>query len=200
LSDLIALARESLAVRNWSIEGEARLAPSRLHFDLVAESDAAIVFIEAVDAHDLRARAKALSSEVAAVTLQETAGVKAWEAYLVLLITHGYTEAQAAAQELQRDLTYCRKIVVNGEAILGSAQPQKAMDTELSFLFPFDVAGAELQTEDVRSHLIDLITKAGVDGELVASLVNAFDSESDCRCWDRVMDAVAPSELGGNAG
>src|SRR4051812_22645998 len=112
MNDVIALARGALLEHGWATTIEGRLGEARLEFDLIAESPAAVVFVEAVSGQGLRRRAQQLSGEIAAVTLQAQTGAKAWEAYLVLLVTTGW-EGASAAQEIQRDLMYCRKIVID---------------------------------------------------------------------------------------
>jgi hypothetical protein len=199
MNDVIALARGALLNRGWATRTEGRLGDERLEFDLIAESPAAIVFIEAVSGQGLRRRAQQLSGEIAAVTLQAQTGAKAWEAYLVLLVTQGWEIGKPSAQEIQRDLMYCRKIVIDAEPILDAEDPESEMNAALGFLFPLDL-GVGMATEDVRSHLIDLLAKDGLDRDLVTSLVNEFDAEPDCRCWQRVMRATTLADDTGTAG
>jgi hypothetical protein len=105
-------------------------------------------------------------------------------------VSDGLEEIEPAAQQIQRDLTYCRKIVIDADRITSAADPIRATEEALSFLFPFDLVTAR-HDENVRERLIGLIAEAGVDRGLVTSLVNAFDTEADCRCWDRVLATVA---------
>src|SRR4051812_26762426 len=117
MASLVEYAESVMAGHGWSTRSEAALAESGLELDLVAENDAAIVFFEELPATAIRDRAAALSAAVASVTLQAGSGVKAWEAYLVLLVTGELSEAEEEAQRLQRDLNYCRKVVIDGSAV-----------------------------------------------------------------------------------
>jgi hypothetical protein len=174
-----------MAEHGWTTRREADIAKAHLNFDLIAESETAIVFFDGVSGAELRHRADSLAGAVASVTLQQGAGVKAWEAYLVLLVEDDYAGADRAAQLVQRDLDYCRKIILDGAGIAAADDPRSAMEAALSFLFPLDVASAPT-VEDVRQYLIQLIDERGVDHGLAAELVTSFDSEPACMCWERV--------------
>ena len=174
-----------MADHGWQTERQPDVGKAHLEFDLVAESETAIVFFDSVRGQDLRQRADALSGAVVAVTLQRDAGVKAWEAYLVLVVSDDYVAADTAAQAVQRDLNYCRKIIIDGAGIAAAADLRATMEAALSFLFPLDVASAPT-LEDVRQHLIQLISEQGYDEALVGELVTAFDTETDCKCWERI--------------
>lgn len=191
MTPLIDLAESVMSAHGWAVRRQRDIAKAHLEFDLIAENETAIVFFETVSGQRLRRRADELAAAVAAVTLQPAAGPKAWEAYLVLLVTEGYSAHEVAADAVQRDLNYCRKVVVDGAAIADSPDPHGAMEAALSFLFPLDVASAP-SVGDVRQHLIELISERGIDAILVRELVNAFDAEADCRCWERIMH-VAPA-------
>jgi hypothetical protein len=187
MSELIDLAESVMATHGWTTRREPEVARAHLHFDLIAENEVAIVFFDSVPGSALRDRAEALSAAVAAVTLQESAGVKAWEAYLVLVVSEGYIAADADAQAVQRDLSYCRKVVIDGEGIAAAIDSRRQMEAALSFLFPLDVASVP-RVDDVRQHLIQFISEKGYDRALVTALVNAFDTEADCRCWGRINE------------
>jgi len=172
----------------WTVRREDEIVKAHLNFDFIAENQTAIVFFKTARSESLRHEADALAGAIAAVTLQQSAGVKAWEAYLVLIVEDDYESADATAQVVQRDLDYCRKIVLNGQGIAASDDPWGSVEDSLSFLFPLDVAAVP-GVEDVREYLTALIAEKGFDKNLVASLVNAFDSEVDCKCWDRVLSS-----------
>ena len=123
MTSLIEYAEQVMAGHGWSTRSEASLAEAGLELDLVAENDAAIVFFEELSAGAIRDRAAALSAGVASVTLQAGSGVKAWEAYLVLLVTGEFSEAEDEAQLLERDLNYCRKVVIDGSAVADGPDP-----------------------------------------------------------------------------
>jgi hypothetical protein len=185
LISLTELAADVMAEHGWTTSREADIAKAHLNFDLVAESEAAIVFFDGVRADELRHRAESLAAAVASVTLGQGAGVKAWEAYLVLFVEDDYAGADRAAQLVQRDLDYCRKIILDGAGIAAADDPRSAMEAALSFLFPLDVVLAPT-VDDVRQYLIQLMDDRGVDPGLAAELVTAFDSEPTCTCWERV--------------
>ncbi len=187
--DVIELAEAVLVDHGWTTHREAEMSSAGFDFDLVAESETAIVFLEAVAAASLRRRAETLSAAVAAVTLQREAGVKAWEAYLVLIVTDGYADIDSDAQRVQRNLDYCRKVVLDGCRIATTTYPYGAMEDSLSFLFPLEMNSAPT-VENVRSRLIELVVEQGHDASLVESLVTAFDAEPDCKCLARVREFV----------
>jgi hypothetical protein len=189
---LIELAADVMTGHGWSTRRQSELAMANVGFDLVAENETAIAFFSVVHGHSLRARADALAGAIGAITLRRDAGVKAWEAYLLLLVEDDYAAADPVAQQIQRDLDYCRKIVLDGAGITAADNPPAAMERALSFLFPLDVALAP-SVEDVRTHLVDLIVEKGFNKRLVAELVGAFDRETDCKCWERVKN-VSPEE------
>ena len=188
---LTELAEQVMLGHGWTTRQESAIAKEHLEFDLIAESEAAIVFFETtIDGSQLRRKAKALSAAVAAVTMQPGAGAKAWEAYLVLLVGGGLSPSEAGtAESVQRDLGYCRKVVLDGDAIEEAPDPRAAMDQALSFLFPLDTVITPA-VRDVRSHLINWLDENGFDQDLAEALVSSFDSESDCRCWSRIKESV----------
>lgn len=188
MTELIELTADVMTSHGWSIRRQSALAKANVGFDLVAENETAIAFFGSAHGHSLRARADALAGAIGAITLRRDAGVKAWEAYLLLLIEDDYAAVDPVAQQIQRDLDYCRKIVLDGAGIAAADNPPAAMERALSFLFPLDVALAP-SAEDVRVHLVDLIAEKGFDKSLVAELVARFDQETDCKCWERVKQA-----------
>jgi len=185
MTTLLDLAAEVMQGHGWNTRLRPDLAHAHLDFELVAESETAIAFFSVVSGHGLRHRADSLAGGIGAVTLQRDAGVKAWEAYLVLIIEDDYPAADAVAQQVQRNLDYCRKIVIDGAGIAAADNPRVDMERALSFLFPLDVALVPT-VEDVREYLVELISERGFDKILVAELVTAFDREADCKCWERV--------------
>lgn len=190
MNPLVDLAADVLAEHGWRTTRQLATVPSSLEFDLVAESEAAIAFFETVSGSGLRRKADVLAANVASVTLQADAGVKAWEAYLVLLVTDEFSRRVAEAQEVQRDLSYCRKIVLDGGRILAANDAARAMEAELAFLFPLTLA-PEAASQNVRARLVQLVTGKGHDEALVRSLVDTFDSEPDCNCWPRIRSFAA---------
>jgi hypothetical protein len=187
LTGLIDLAADVMASHGWSTRKRTELANVGAGFDLVAENETAIVFFDIVRGPGLRARTDALAGAIGAITLRSDAGVKAWEAYLVLLVVEDYPADETVVQQVQRDLDYCRKIVLDGGGIAAAENPPAAMERALSFLFPLDVALAPA-VADVRASLVDLIVEKGFDKSLITNLVAEFDHETDCRCWERVKE------------
>lgn len=186
MTELIELAADVMSSHGWSTRRRSELANAGAGFDLVAESETAIVFFDVVQLQSLRSRADALAGAIGAITLRRETGVKAWEAYLVLIVDADIA-ATAVAQQVQQDLDYCRKIVLDGATITAAESPSAAMERALSFLFPLDVALAP-SVADVRASLVDLIAEKGFDKQLVTELVAAFDRETDCKCWERVIE------------
>ena len=105
----------------------------------------------------------------------------------MLVISEDYVAVDAEAQAVQRDLSYCRKVVIDGESIAAAIDSRRQMESALSFLFPLDVASLP-RVEDVRDHLIQFLNEKGYDHTLVTTLVNAFDTEADCKCWERINE------------
>lgn len=188
--NLIDQAEAVLLGHGWTTHREAEMSSAGFEFDLVAENETAIVFLETVAASALQRKAETLSAAVATVTLQRAAGVKAWEAYLVLIVTDRYEEVDHEAQRLQRNLDYCRKVVLDGSRIAATVDHAAAMEAALAFLFPLELEAAP-GVENVRSRLIELLVGRGFDAALVDSLVNEFDSEPKCTCLAQVSQFVA---------
>lgn len=169
--------------RGWSVEGHESLEAAGLGFDIIAESDSAVVFAKALAATDVSASIDELSSQVASMTLAEVSA-KSWEAYLLLAVS-GMNEVDAqGVQEVQHDLNYCRKIVIDIDDTLSSEDPVATLRERLSFLFPLDfMEGGYLS--DVRAMLVETLASRGVSQELARDLVREFDAP-DCRCLARL--------------
>ena len=86
------------------------------------------------------------------MTLQPNAGIKAWEAYLVLIVSDGSAANDLAGQDVQRDVNYCRKIVIDGSSITAADDPRTAMEAVLSFFFPQVLARQSRSTSGSPSH------------------------------------------------
>jgi len=107
MTELIDLAADVMASHGWSTGRGAKLTNAGASFDLIAENETAIVFFDLVHGHSLRARADALAGAIGAITLRRDTGVKAWEAYLLLLVDDDTaTTTASVAQQVQRDLDY----------------------------------------------------------------------------------------------
>jgi hypothetical protein len=157
--------------QQWEVT--TRLPASlRDEFDLVAENDVAIAFVASCARDLLVPESTRLAAAIAAI-LQRGGGPKAWEAYL-LLVVHGLGENDdEAVAAVQRDLTYCRKLVVHGESVLASGDPVASLARRLALLFPLSLAdtGGSI---DPHVLLEDGLVAQGHDREVVRALLDGL--------------------------
>lgn len=168
--------------QGWSVRSSEVLAGVGLSFDLVAESAATIVFAEVLRAAQLKDKARELTAQVASAVQRRGSGSKAWEAYLVLVVSDNFSQVLELAQEIQYDLRYCRKVVIAGERVLADDPLQSVRDL-LSFLFPLQRTTAVVPV-DIRGMLADKLIERNLSIGLVRELVLNFD-EADCTCLER---------------
>jgi hypothetical protein len=185
-----ALSTVASVFRNsgWSVTHHDELRVQGLSFDFIAESEAAVLFAAGAEVDLLKESTRRLVAEVAAVTQRRSAGVKAWEAYLLLACTGDLLEHENAVQSVQHDLAYCRKIVISADEIETAQDPHSAAQRLVAFLLPLRPTDRVLFT-DVRRALAQRLEAHGVDGALAAELVGHFD-ESSCRCGERMKAFV----------
>src|SRR5688500_1772445 len=97
--------RDVFVSAGWRVE-QSNLAEAGLSFDLVAESESTVAFVKVLSGPSrLGEMANQLTGEVAACMGSLGRHAKAWEAYLLLVLTRGYVEALDEVQRVQYDLT-----------------------------------------------------------------------------------------------
>jgi hypothetical protein len=122
----------------WVVEMPPPQALAGGDFDLVAENDVAIVFVATSERTDVQRDASRLSGTIAAA-LQKQGGPKIWEAYLVLIVAGLQPVDDEAILQVQRDLTYCRKLIISLDMVLGSNDPVDVLLRRLALLFPLSL-------------------------------------------------------------
>lgn len=178
-NDLAEVLREVFSRRGWEVKTRASMKATGLSFDFVAENDTAVVFAVVLPVNQVLSSSTELASEVASVTLRRP-NSKSWEAYLILATTGISEETVEGLQDVQRDLNYCRKIILDGDALLRADDAvEKAYET-LSFLFPLDVMDAGV-LPDVRSLLVEHLIARGLRQPLPQSLLDHFQDD-ECQC------------------
>ncbi len=169
----------------WAVATRERLAEAGLDFDLMAESDTVVAFARALPVDSVATSVDGLSAQLATLTLSRV-DAKSWEAYLLLLVGGIHDSDVAALQETQRDLNYCRKVIVSTDQIVSSEQPLEALRRALSLFFPLDVFDGTL-LPDVRALLVDELIRRRIRPTVARSLVSAFDTP-ECGCLERIME------------
>ena len=179
MTSLRPLLTQAFLTHGWDVRDQAELTTAGLTFDVLAENDTAIVFCKVLPADEL-GTVPELSGQLAAITLRPPAKLKSWEAYLVLVVTDLSELSMEKAQHVQQDLNYCRKVILDGDAILQSDDPLSEAVAKLTFLFPLEAAVPHW-LPDVHKLLIDKLVARGIDATLSAALVQGFQ-EPECRC------------------
>jgi hypothetical protein len=158
----------------WEVRRKG-VDPRFAAFALVAESEVAIAFVQQVLPTSFVSDVASLSAAVGNF-LHDRVGPKAWEAYLVLLVD-GMASIDADDLEVvQRDLTWCRKVIVDAQQIRTADDQLAYLEGQLAILFPLDATEAEVPPS-VRKLLINELIARGLPRELVEYL--ASKSEDD---------------------
>ncbi len=166
--------------RGWSVSHEVP-SPLADRFVLTAENDVAVVFAASATPTEL-ARVAAQASGAIGALMQSAGGPKAWEAYLLLAVHQIDEVDEDSLVSVQRDLTFCRKIVLDADAIVGSADPVGYLEDRLALLFPL-VGVDTAQSPSARSLLEQRLKEQGHPLEIVQELIQKLD--------DPKFDAVA---------
>jgi hypothetical protein len=182
--DLISEAKEIFRQQGWRVHDAAAFAAVGLDFDLAAESKASLVFLKVTSGAQLGEVANRLAGEIAAITLSRDSGAKAWEAYLILLVSEAYEEHLADVQALQYDFSFCRRVVLDLSEILDADDPEERLLANLAFLFPLGMPTAPSIT-DIRDQLATHLAGRGILPELAQDLVTHFD-DAKCGCIRRI--------------
>jgi len=164
---LIALFEQ----QGWAVESPPPEGLAGADFDLVAENDVAVVFVSATKAADIQRDSAQLSASIAAA-LQRLGSPKVWEAYLVLLVPGLRTDHDESILQVQRDLTYCRKLVVSLDTVLGSRDPSAVLLQRLALLFPLSLVGPA-EAADPATLLERGLIDRGNEPEIVRGLLAA---------------------------
>lgn len=142
-------------------------------FVLVAESEIAVLFAAEVAAAGLEYEAASLSARIGAFLGGFASGnPKAWEAYLCLVVSGGISERPSLAAAVERDLQFCRKLVIDADVSDVEHDPNVALASAIAPLLPLVLDGAFLQ-EDPFSKLDNRLVVAGQPRQLVSLM---FDS------------------------
>jgi hypothetical protein len=168
----------------WHVEQHEQLTERELSFDFAAESSAAVVFAKELAFEALERESKRLTAEVAATLQRRSVGVKAWEGYLLLLCTGDSTAHEKPIQDVQHDLSYCRKLVVAASEVEAASDIYSAARDKVAFLFPLEL-GASTGVGDVRRALVARLIAHGISRDLATRLVANFD-EPTCHCSERL--------------
>ncbi len=185
MMELAALLAEVLRSRDWEVRSGRDLGARLSAFDFVAESEAAVVFFKALTGEGLAEEVEQLTATVASATATANLGAKAWESYLLFGVTGLDPEINEIAQGIQHDLSYCRKIILDGDRIIDAEDPATSADRLLAFLFPLEMATVPSPI-DVRQALASKLIQKGTPELLARSLVENFE-EADCRCLERIL-------------
>ena len=165
-----------------------------MSFDLAAENDAAIVFGKELDLESLEEETRRLTGEVAATLQRRSIGIKAWEGYLLLVCKGDASAYDRAIQDVQHDLSYCRKLVVAASDIESAPHPEAAARDKVSFLFPIDFVASNAII-DVRRALVERLVAHHISRGLASELVGNFD-EVSCHCADRLSGYLGSDSEG----
>jgi hypothetical protein len=150
------LLRDVLVAHGWTVPESTPDYRVR-HFDLVAENDSAIVFAATSSSDDLTADSRRLGASIA-LFMQDVPGDKTWEGYLLLFVPLLSADHQEEITSVQRDLTFCRRVVIDTSTLVASPDPKRTLESRLSFLFPLSVAdttGAPDSEVILRNRLLD---------------------------------------------
>lgn len=175
----------------WRVYDQGDLRAANLSFEFAAESDNAVVFARTVSGLEIGEFSNRLAGEIASLTLSGYAPLKAWEAYLLLFVSEGYTENVEVAQQIQYDFTFCRRVVLDLQEIQLAPEPDRKLRSDLAFLFPLGVAEKQ-EVVEVRELLVKKLAASGIDSGLARDLVAGFD-ETDCKCVERLASASDPN-------
>jgi len=158
----------------WRVTTEPADRPE---FSVLAENAVAVLFAASVRADDVSVDVGRLAGLVSS-SVMLTGGPKAWEAVLVLLAFGMRDELREAAARAERDLTYCRKVVIDAAVVESSEDPPREIERELAFLFPLAIR-AEEQGMGPLNYLQVHLESRGHPPALIHALVEDFESEAD---------------------
>jgi hypothetical protein len=184
----VAAFAEVFEDRAWTITTREELASKGFSFDFIAENASAIVFCKETTAVAVEEVSRTLTAEVAAITQRRAIGAKAWEGYLLLLCDGDLQAHERAAQNVQHDLEYCRKIVVSAAEVASASDPNSVALRTVAFLFPIELTGS-VPFLDVRSALASSLQRDGIPAAVAGPLVAQFD-EPECSCGIRLRTFV----------
>jgi hypothetical protein len=192
MSDLVDCMAQLFSTNGWRVQTKSH-DPLLSRFGIVAENDIAIVFGAEIAATELSAASSALAATIAAV-MSPRGDPKVWEAYLLLAVGKFGMVPEDELIAVQRDLNYCRRFVVDSDAVRAGANHAEALKRQLLLLFPF--APTELEgTFSVERLLEDCLVSRGNDPRVVEDLVrNLNNSHFDPIAF--LADTGSPSEAG----
>jgi hypothetical protein len=171
VSTLLEGLVELFSTRGWRVVTGTN-DPLLSRFSIIAENSVAIVFGVEIQASALTKTSLGLAGTIAAF-LSPQGGPKAWEAYL-LLFTEGL--ASVTDEELmavKSDLNYCRRLVLDCDALLASSDGRLELERQLSPLFPLAPTGSGFQVS-IEAMLEDFLIGKGHDPDTVGALVGGY--------------------------
>lgn len=165
--------RQLFVSRGWSVPAELPSLLASAEFIFTAENDLAVVVATVTPGSELR-RAASHASAAIATLVQAHEGPKAWEVYL-LLAAHDLNDVdQDTIVSVQRDLLFCRKIILDADLLASAAEPMTYLAPKLSLLFPLariDTEAGPSPSELLERSLVD----KGHPANTVRTLMNGID-------------------------
>ncbi len=132
------LLSDLLESHGWTV-ASPRYLDLGAEFTLVAENDVAIAFAADAETSTVMDNAGALSAAIGAF-LGGVGGAKTWDAYLILVVPVITDDIEDDVIRVQRDLTYCRKLVLDQSGVLSTDNPTALLEQKLALLFPLRVS------------------------------------------------------------
>jgi hypothetical protein len=159
--------------RGWSVPAILPSLLARAEFTFSAENDLAVVVATGTPGSELRAAASHASAAIANL-VQAHQGAKAWEVYL-LLAAHDLDDVdEDTIVSVQRDLTFCRKIILDANVLADAAQAMSYLVPKLSLLFP--LARIDTEAGPSPSELLEnSLVEKGHPVTTVRALMNGID-------------------------
>lgn len=164
-----------LASERWEVMNSPS-DPALSAFVLVAENPVAVLFVARSDAASLKADAQTNGAAIGAY-LHARGGPKVWEGYLVLLAESYGQLTHDELSNVQRDLTYCRKIVIDAQVLRLTTDPEAWLRDELAMLFPLRLERPD-DLVSVPALLQDELVGRGVDPQTASDLIMSASDPS----------------------
>lgn len=169
LEDVLRLVLET---HGWTVITESHDARAK-EFDLIAENQSAIVFVYTSASTRLEADSRRLGARIASL-MQESPSEKSWEAYLVLLVPLLTDNDQGMIGRVQRDLTFCRRVLIETRTVTGARNTAAELEQRLGFLFPLSLTDVTA-TPDAPELLRLSLVQRGSAAELVTAMLDGID-------------------------
>ncbi len=175
----------------WKVTRHPTWGQERLSFDLIAENQVAVVFVEVVAAlADAARNLERQHTELAAIQNALELGPKATELYLIKLVTDDSDWDEQKKDEMEGDLYFARKVVWRvGDLVQGFSNLHSAIRSRLGFLFPFKIVG-NLAPISPERQVLKIITRSGLSEELAETMLNGLSRPVGvCNC-NKVLEGM----------